>query len=567
MVASLAKSCALGVSCLASLVVFTAFTTVAFTTAAFTIAHADTADRDWRRVTSEMVPAERLMMVTDLGVGEAKSLMTELEIFDGLVDKYVAPFVPLARQIAPELVAQELQATEESRLHGERAALRLVIMRRRGDFKRYFTSGHFAAFTIPTLARTTLVVGPVVGRDSLRENLLHEYVHYRLRRDVSGGLPLWFEEGLASFLSQARFAPIDNQEVNSSESNQEAGSHLFELGFWNEAEGPPDMPLDELFALRDLRGVGRVRIQSFYRTAHALVRYIYLHSEIDKQQLAASLVLGKPKFLEQPGFDLRAAKKAISSLVPHDERWNSRHLNRGARPRSQEVLRGQFTVQSQSAEFAVEPMPANDVREIFADSSLQMNAPASERLYARVLKSEPDRLTAMRGYVRSLRFQLKVEKAAAVLAAAQAKQPEAWGLMLERSLLDTSGCIVERKPECAELWRDAVFNLRDVLDVQPDSFEAIYRLGLAHLYIGQPGESLGYLEIAWRRAPWSARVNYFLGENLRLVGDSRARWFLQNASRWAASEYFREVTRMALAEIDGASEQASEKRSEKRSEQ
>jgi len=106
MVASLAKSCALGVSCLASLVVFTAFTTTAFT-----IAHADTADRDWRRVTSEMVPAERLMMVTDLGVGEAKSLMTELEIFDGLVDKYVAPFVPLARQIAPELVAQELQAT------------------------------------------------------------------------------------------------------------------------------------------------------------------------------------------------------------------------------------------------------------------------------------------------------------------------------------------------------------------------------------------------------------------------------------------------------------------------
>jgi len=116
MVASLAKSWALGVSCLASLVVFTAFTT----------AHADTADRDWRRVTSEMVPAERLMMVTDLSVGDAKSLMTELEIFDGLVDKYIAPFVPLARQIAPDLVVQELQATEESRLHGERAALRLL---------------------------------------------------------------------------------------------------------------------------------------------------------------------------------------------------------------------------------------------------------------------------------------------------------------------------------------------------------------------------------------------------------------------------------------------------------
>ena len=122
--------------------------------------------------------------------------------------------------------------------------------------------------------------------------------------------------------------------------------------------------------------------------------------------------------------------------------------------------------------------------------------------------------------------------------------------MLERSLLDTSGCIVDRRPECAERWRDAVFNLRDVLEEQPDSFEAIYRLGLAHLYIGQPGESLGYLEIAWRRAPWSARVNYFLGENLRLVGDSRARWYLQNAARWATSDYFRKASRMALAELE-----------------
>ena len=98
-----------------------------------------------------------------------------------------------------------------------------------------------------------------------------------------------------------------------------------------------------------------------------------------------------------------------------------------------------------------------------------------------------------------------------------------------------------------------MFDLRDVLELQPDSFEAIYRLGLAHLYIGQPGESLGYLEIAWRRAPWSARVNYFLGENLRLLGDSRARWFLQNASRWAASDYFREASRLALAELESAS--------------
>ena len=118
--------------------------------------------------------------------------------------------------------------------------------------------------------------------------------------------------------------------------------------------------------------------------------------------------------------------------------------------------------------------------------------------------------------------------------------------MLERSSLATAGCIVERRPECAERYSDSVYELRDVLDAQPDNFEAIYRLGLAHLYIGQAGEAQAYLEIAWRRVPWSARVNYFLGEAMRLLGDSRAQWYLENAERWAASAYFRKAAQSSL---------------------
>ncbi len=535
MTPSLARSFLLIIFCLALLIIGPAHA-----------AHADTAQRDWRRITSELVPADRLMMVTDLGPRDAKFLLGQLELFDALVDEFVAPFVPLARQIAPEQVAREMQVAEESRREGERAALRVVVMRRRSDFTQLFSSGHFAAFTIPTLARTTLVVGPTRGTESIRDNLLHEYVHYRMRRDVPGGLPLWFEEGLASFLSQVIFAEVDI------ESEQPTGSHLYKLGLWRESEGAPDMPVDQLFAMRDLQGVGRRKTQSFYRTAHALVRYLYLHANVDKQQLASSLVLGVPKFTEQTGFDLQAAKKSMGYLKPNESRSVSRLLNRGSKPRNDPYLRGQFTAPEQPAEFTVSPMSTNDVREILAESTLLVNAPASERLYARVLKSEPSRLSATLGYVRSLRYQVKKEEATVVLEQAESTQPDVWGLMLERSLLDTSGCIVERGPECAERWRDAVFNLRDVLEMQPDSFEAIYRLGLAHLHIGQPGESLGYLEIAWRRAPWSARVNYFLGENLRLVGDSRARWYLENAARWAASDYFREASRMALEELDPA---------------
>ena len=94
MAVSLARSFRLIFFCLAPLIIGSGHS-----------AHADTAERDWRRITSEQVPADRLMMITDLGSRDAEFLLGELELFDALIDEFVAPFVPLARQIAPELVA------------------------------------------------------------------------------------------------------------------------------------------------------------------------------------------------------------------------------------------------------------------------------------------------------------------------------------------------------------------------------------------------------------------------------------------------------------------------------
>ena len=93
-------------------------------------------------------------------------------------------------------------------------------------------------------------------------------------------------------------------------------------------------------------------------------------------------------------------------------------------------------------------------------------------------------------------------------------------------------------------------SLRDALDGQPQNYEAIYRLGLTHLFLGQPGEAQGYLEISWQRVPWSARVNFFLGEAMRLAGDTRARWYLSNAQRWAANDFFRAAATAAIARVD-----------------
>lgn len=507
------------------------------------VVRADTAERAWARFTPASETSLRRILVTDLKRPKALQLLQELEQFDVLVDQFVAPFIPLVKRIAPALAQNGTQNLDDG--------VHLVVMRRRADFNRLFRSGHFAAFTVPTLAKTTLVVGPFAGLQSLRENLFHEYVHYRLRRDVPGGLPLWFEEGLASFLAEVSFTVQPSQSDQPSQSIGTSSTRMisYELGRWRNSEQEPDFPLHELLALRDLQGVSRLKTQRFYHSAHALVRYLFVQSKVDQQKLAASLVLGDPPFPDESLIDLLKATNALQALSGSGRRSTSVRERRIASEARAETLTGQLPDTSFVAsndDVHVEPLAAAEVREVLADASMLMNPVASERLYERVLKNEPARRSALLGYSQALRLQGKKELAVGLIARLEEIAPEDPGVLLERSSLATAGCIVQRRPECAERYSESVFDLRDVLDAQPDNFEAIYRLGLAHLYIGQAGEAQAYLEIAWRRVPWSARVNYFLGEAMRLLGDSRAQWYLENAERWAASAYFRQAARASL---------------------
>ena len=326
------------------------------------------------------------------------------------------------------------------------------------------------------------------------------------------------------------------------------GKLKYRVGAWRTTERIKAMSLDRLFAMRDMEGASRNRLVSFYYTAHALVRYIYVEKRPDISTLASSLVLGAPDLETGVGIDLSAARRAINALSADTARTGRLDKRRVATEQSKR-LTGLIELQAVASEISIDPISPDEVRRTLAESTLRLHAAASEKLYARLLKNRSDDLDALLGKVRSLRLQGKREAAREQMQKAFELAPDQADTLLEGSAVATSGCIVERRPECFELWSDSVYVLRDVLDEQPDNFEAIYRLGLAHLFLGQPGEALGYLEIAWRRAPWSPRVNYFLGEAMRLLGDSRARWFLSNALRWSASEFFRQASRMALDEL------------------
>jgi len=489
-------------------------------------AMADIANRNWQRYEPAQ-SSSGAVLYTDARPKVAAELLYELSRFDVLVDQYIEPFAQLAHDIAPGLGDRPHSATNDEELA-------LLIFSRRQDFVRLFNPSHFAAFTLPTLDSTTLVVGPVSRSDGLRENLLHEYVHYRLRRDVPGGLPLWFEEGLASYLSNVRF-------------RRDTESLQVELGHWTRQEHDrarralphvrlgtdKSFRLQDLVERRNLRGLPRTAVEQFYHTSHALVRYLYANAELDRSALAAALVLGQPKFPAGVNVDLARASRVIR-----------RHYDSTAGATERLVLEVPGDVA-----IAQQPLAAAQARRRLADTTLIANPPAAARLYEKLAREWPEEAWPWVGAAKALRLQDKTSQAQVRLAVAQKLAPDNSAVLLEQAAARTTGCMVSPTPACPQAWQDAMLDLRDALDYDANSYEAIYRLGIAHLFLGQPGEAQGYLRVAWQRVPWSPRVNFFVGESLRLTGDTRARWFLDSAQRWAASSFYEKAATEALGRL------------------
>ena len=494
---------------------------------------ADVSQRDWQRYTDDA----GIEMLADIGDDHARQLMRELVRFEPIVDEYIEPFSRVAKSIAPRVDGAEVQAAG-------RQPLELLVMKRRRDFVRLFRPRHFAAFTLPTLQKTLLAVGPMGNKDSLREHLLHEYVHFRLRRDVPGGLPLWFEEGLATFLSQARFTGArPGKEKRQADSSEEQPSLKVSMGYWRPSFEGNYEQLPIMLARRDLRGLDskdrNLRnnsgsgVRNFYRSAHAMVRYLYLDVKVDRNALAGALVRGDAGFPGSIGVRMVDASRAVRLLFIG----------------KYSPLQHYQTVEPPPREIAVADVPSLEVRRVLAEIAAHTNPAQAQKLFSQVANETPELGWPWLGQSFTLRVQQEMAQALTALNRAEQLLPDDPRMLVERAALRTAGCIAERAEHCPKAWRAAMLDLRDALDGDPTNYDAIYRLGITHLFMGQPGEAVGYLQIAWQRVPWSPRVNYFVGESMRLLGDTRARWYLTNAQRWASSGFFQKAAEIALAAL------------------
>ena len=119
----------------------------------------------------------------------------------------------LPRDRALELVVQldQFRSAASALLPGgsQEAAppIKLVAFKRARDFATVFNSTHVAGFTRPSLDQSLLASGPDPSGEHLSRNIFHEYVHYLVRSRAAINLPIWYEEGFASYLSTLSIDP------------------------------------------------------------------------------------------------------------------------------------------------------------------------------------------------------------------------------------------------------------------------------------------------------------------------------------------------------------------------
>ena len=130
-------------------------------------------DRDWC-----LTSTAHFDLVSDLPQDEALALLGSLDRFRSA-----------ASSLLPGSIATDLPP------------LKLLVFARSRDFGTTFNSTVLAGFARSSLSQSLLASGPDREGHHLHRNVFHEYTHYLLRSRAALNLPIWYEEGLASYLS------------------------------------------------------------------------------------------------------------------------------------------------------------------------------------------------------------------------------------------------------------------------------------------------------------------------------------------------------------------------------
>ncbi len=460
-------------------------------------AHGDPFEHEWC-----VYPTDHFEILSDLRPRQIKRLAAELEVF---------------RQTA----AQFIPGTGAANL-----PIRIVVFRDRDDFRETMNSPKFGGFMQPSLRGATLVLGPQDANRLLHTTARHEYSHYLLRNRIEVSFPVWYDEGLASFLStmstRRRSVVVG-----------EAPARHLDSRLRRSAVG-----LAELIEERDVYTWEPNKLNDFYTGAWTLVHYLTLGHLAGFEDRRERL----SRYLNEVVTPFPAAMDLSYDQL---EKELLTYTNRRKLP-TIELKRPE----SSAARADVGCLRDDERDYELAVAMIKKRPETALDIFAGLQRKHPADVRHLVGLATASAELNRPEDAKGYAAAALKLAPDDPAAQIEYGTRLIRNCIMMRALGCDERWQQAVKLFRSGVRADPERFDAVMGLGLSYLHSGRPGDALNYLKIAYQKAPWAPHLNFYLGETYRLVGDPRARQHLLNARNWSDQDVWRRLATAALEQME-----------------
>ena len=400
--------------------------------------------------------------------------------------------------------------------------LKMVMFSRSNDFHKATGSRHFGGFTLPSLFEYRLLMTRRPS-SAVTSIAFHEYAHYLLRNQTDRSYPLWYEEGLATYLSAVKF------DTNAMTLGTLPGRRLSQTT--RTAVTPP---LEKILTTVDVTNWSPRHINVFYNKAWLLVHFLRLGHQVGFDDLHAQL----ESYLADPARGFAEAfaitPKSMNQLL---DRYRKQ---------------GHFGVETIAYGEVEAPTPTtrcltDQERDLELAISLTTHNP---KLSRELLTNLDGDATAARLVALSDTMPTdESDQALRLLREALVIDPDHAGALIGLANKLVRRCSFTNDEACFELWLQAAKHYRRALQIDPTRFDAAFGLGVAYTHVGRAGDAMNYLQVAYNKAPWAPSINFYLGEGYRIIGDKRAATYLSNARNWATEDVWRKRAELALERI------------------
>ena len=440
----------------------------------------------------------------------------------------------LPRERALELVVQldRFRSAASALLpSGSREAappIKLVAFERARDFATVFNSTHVAGFTRPSLDQSLLASGPDLSGQHLSRNVFHEYVHYLVRSRATLNLPIWYEEGFASYLSTLSIDRAGVVTVGRIPFAYLRGVLLL-----------PGLSIPDVIGERFRLDPRRHDLSDVYGLAWAIVRFLH-HAQDDNGERYASR-LGDMLAAIDAG---ASSEQAMESSLGLDTVGLKRRLRSYYDNDQLPVF--QFRTQTRDRlAFRRDCLDLIDARKHLAEVAALHHPRFAMELYHSILAKRPDHVDALVGLSRLVPESRALELARRAYRV-EPTNPAAIVRMAEMEVLACQS----NSADCGDALANAVSLYTEALASDRHRVAAAYGLGILSLYVDRPLDALEYLRAAYGRAPWSPQVHYYLGAAYGRSGESkRAIPHLRKTAFWHPDESWRQRARRMLASL------------------